>query len=59
MNYKIEIPKEKISLFSLSINETSSILDNFNNISGLKYYFVAKNDFLKLFWIDPSEFINF
>ena len=59
MNYKIEIPREKISLFSLSIYETSSILDNFNNISGLKYYFVAKNDFLKLFWIDPSEFINF
>ena len=28
MNYKIEIPREKISLFSLSINETSSILDN-------------------------------
>ena len=59
MNYKIEIPREKISLFSLSINETSSILDNLKNISGLKYYFVATNDFLKLFWIDPSEFINF
>ena len=59
MNYKIEIPREKISLFSFSINETSSILDNLKNISGLKYYFVATNDFLKLFWIDPSEFINF
>ena len=55
----MEIPIEKISFFSLSIKETSSILDNLNNISGLKYYFVLTNIFLKFFWIDPSEFINF
>ena len=55
----MEIPIEKISFFSLSIKETSSILDNLKNISGLKYYFVLTNIFLKFFWIDPSEFINF